>query len=257
MILRALPALLVLAAVGCAVDATEDVRQARAAKVVGDTNELVAVAADGSNLAPKYRRTLDAFGLMRFDDGRNHCTVTHVGGGVVVTAGHCFDAPRTRTDDVACPDAGTRGYAIAWGYRQDREPYLTSTCERILSMQHTGDTDYAIFRVSPAPVAAVRPELTARPKLGATVTIFSHPSHRPLEWSQTCTVQPLPVDASIGGSEFLHECDTEPASSGATVLDDATLAVVGIHDGAWHDKNYATYLADTPLRELLGALGTH
>ena len=108
-------------------------------------------------------------------------------------------------------------------------------------------------------VAAVRPDLENRPAVGATITIFSYPSHRPLEWSQTCKVEPVPASdgGSTGTSEFLHECDTQPASSGATVLDDATLAVVGIHDGAWKGVNYATYLADTPLADFLGPLRSH
>jgi hypothetical protein len=243
--LRALPLLLLL---GCAAEASDDVRQARAAKVVG-TSELTPVAGDGSNLAARYRPTLDAFGLLAFDEGRNHCTVTHVGGGIVLTAGHCFDAGATRADDVACP----AGYALEWGLRVDRAAYLTSSCERILAMQHTGDIDYAILRVSPVPAAAVRPDLASRPATGTSITVFSYPSHRPLEWSQTCKVEAVPSadGGAAGANEFLHECDTQPASSGATVLDDATLAVVGIHDGAWKGVNYATYLADTPLAELL------
>lgn len=250
MTVRATRILALLAAAGCSArGGAELVEQDRAETVVGQ-NDLRPVAADGSNLEARYRGALDAFGLMRFDDGRNHCTVTHVGGGLVVTAGHCFDAPRTRTDDLACP----AGYSIAWGYREGREPYLTSSCERILAEQHTGQIDYAIFRVSPAPTTAVRADLRGRPELGRAITVFSHPSHRPLEWSGTCQVGAVPPsDAGLVSHEFLHECDTEPSSSGATVLDDVTLAVVGIHDGAWHGVNYATYLADTPLVELLGA----
>lgn len=234
-------------AVGCA-GAADNAADQRAAQVVG-TSDLVPVAADGSNIPAPYRRTLDAFGMMEFDGGRNHCTVTHVGGGVVLTAGHCFDATAARTDDVACPV----GYSMAWGYRVDRAPYLTSSCDRILAMQHTGDLDYAILRVSPVPAVALRPNLATKPAIGTTITVFSHPAHLPLEWSQTCKVEPvIATDGGAAGrSELRHECDTAPASSGATVLDDSTLEVVGIHDGAWHGANYATYLLDTPLAELL------
>lgn len=243
--------LVVLLAVGCSSSIPENASEQRAPQVVG-TNDLVPVAADGANVPEKYRQTLDAFGMMEFDAGRNHCTVTHVGGGVVITAGHCFDAPAARTDDVTCPD----GYSIVWGYRVDHPAYLTSSCDRVLAMQHTGDIDYAIVRVSPMPPAAVRPNLSMHPKLGAAITVFSHPAHLPLEWSQTCTVEPVTATdgGAAGRNEFRHECDTEPASSGAAVLDDATLEVVGIHDGAWHGANYATYLADTPLAEFLGPL---
>ena len=53
---------------------------------------------------------------------------------------------------------------------------------------------------------------------------------------------------------FSHQCDTDPGSSGATVLDDTSLKVIGIHDGGIAPWNYATYLADTPLGEVLATL---
>jgi len=64
------------------------------------------------------------------------------------------------------------------------------------------------------------------------------------------------------GIPALHQCDTEPGSGGAALLDDETLKVVGVHGGGeiteftgpqqFTGWNFATYLADLPLpKELL------
>src|SRR5690606_38023437 len=90
----------------------------------------------------------------------------------------------------------------------------------------------------------------ARPPVDTTITIFGHPQGRPLEWSQTCLLKP----ASAGGwgvDHFSHQCDTEPGSSGSSVLDDEPSKVIGIHDGGTTRWNYATYLANTPIAEFV------
>lgn len=242
--LYAVPFLFPLAMVGCAADARDEaVGEDRAPKIIG-ASDLTPVLQDGANIPSKYAKTIDAFGLIEFE-GSNHCTATHVGGGVVLTAGHCFHAPATRKDDFACP-----GYKIFWGYRADKQPYLTSTCSRVLAAETNRDRDYGIFRVSPVPPTSVKPNLGQRPMVGTSITIFSHPYHRPLEWSKTCTI----AEASMGGygrGQFSHQCDTEPASSGATILDDTTLEVIGIHDGGRVPWNVGTFLSEAPLSEFL------
>lgn len=210
-------------------------------KIIGD-NDLVPVAQDGSNIPERYRGLIDAFGEISMG-----CTATHLGDGLVLTAGHCFDAPATRTEHLDCA-----GITVDWGVRAGAAGYLTSRCEDVLVAELNGDRDYAIFRVSPAPTAKVEVAATSQPALGSSLTIFSHPQLRPLEWSQTCTLQGAD-NAGRGVDEFSHQCDTEPGSSGAAILSDVTLAVVGIHDGGRAPWNYGTYLSQTPLSELLGA----
>lgn len=227
---------------GCSAAAGDDVGEDTAAKVIG-ASELTPVTDDGANLPAKYAPLLDAFGLLEISP-TNHCTATHLGNGIVVTAGHCFDAPATETRDLACP-----AYTIRWGYRVDRAPYLASTCTRVLAAETNRQRDYVLFTVSPVPRAFVRAALGRSPAVGTALTVFSHPSHRPLEWSRTCTL----AASTTAPTEFFHGCDTEPASSGATVLDDTTLEVIGIHDGAQGAANYGTYLDATPLAQLLGA----
>ncbi|MFO0676480.1 MAG: trypsin-like peptidase domain-containing protein [Polyangiaceae bacterium] len=208
-------------------------------KIIG-TNDLTVVRNDGANLPAKYRDLVDAFGLISMG-----CTATHIGNGIVLTAGHCFNAPSTRRNNVACSES------IQWGLRVDKAAYMTSRCQTILAYETNDDRDYAILRVSPAPTPKIDVDLSGRPATNTTLTIFGHPQARPLEWSQTCPLKPGST-GNWGADQFSHQCDTEPGNSGSTVLADDTLRIVGIHDGGLDPWNYGTYLVDTPIAEFVG-----
>ncbi len=115
-----------------------------------------------------------------------------------------------------------------------------------------GTNDFVVVKVSPVPPVAIAVDYAARPAIDTTLTIFSHPRSRPLEWSQTCLLKPA-SSGGWGADQFSHQCDTDPGSSGATILNDASLAVIGIHDGGTYSWNYGTFLSDTPLAEILAA----
>jgi len=209
-------------------------------KIIG-TNELTPVLKDGANIPAKYGPLIDAFGKISMG-----CTATHIGNSLVLTAGHCFEAPEKRINNKPCA-----GVTVDWGYRKDKAAYLKSKCLMVLAAELNDNRDYAIFRVDQAPTAKVEIDLSAKAKTGSTLTIFGHPQLRPLEWSQTCTLE----DASRGGwgtDEFSHQCDTEPGNSGSTIIDDNSLKVVGIHDGGRIPWNYGTFLVNTPLAEFVG-----
>lgn len=210
-------------------------------KIIG-SNDLVRVDASGSNIPAKYRAMLDAFGRMSMG-----CTATHIGNGLVLSAGHCFNGGATRIDNAACS-----GTTVSWGLRGGKAPYLVSRCTKILSYQRSDRADYAIFQVSPAPAAKVEVDLSAGSKIGTTVTIFGHPQGRPLEWSQTCPLLSASASTGFGGLDFVHQCDTEPGNSGSTIIDNRTMKVVAIHDGGVVPYNYGTLLSSTPLRSYLG-----
>jgi len=228
---------------GCAVsmgdggdgDEAERVARVSSGQIVG-TNDFVVVTGDGANVPAKYRPLLDAFGVMSVG-----CTATHVGNGIAVTAGHCFSLG-ARVNNRSCTGS------VAWGTRKDKASYLRSSCTTILAGEVSGNRDWAIFRVSPAPPVSVEVDLGARTPHGTPLTIFGHPQTRPLEWSKTC-----PLVQTGSGPSFNHECDTEPGNSGSSILDDSTLKVVGIHDGAVGAQNYATYIADTPIAQFVSA----
>jgi hypothetical protein len=215
--------------------------------VIIGSNDLVSVAADGANVPARYRPLLEGFGRLLIPGSTPGsyalCTATHLGGGLVVTAGHCFSAPANRVDNVACS-----GVQVQWGYRTGKNPTLTSSCTTILAMETNNSRDYAFFKVNTAPSVALAFD-TSSPSAGTGLTIFSHPGGRPLEWSKTCSLISQPAD------HFGYQCDTQGGSSGAAVLRDDTLAVVGIHWGGGGDQNSATYLGKTATDKLGGGGG--
>jgi V8-like Glu-specific endopeptidase len=228
-------------AAGCANadagDGGENTNEVGQAKIIGK-NDLTPVLKDGANIPAKYGRLVDTFGILSMG-----CSATHIGNGLVLTAGHCFHATSTRKDNVACP-----GVNVKWGFRKDKAPYMTSTCSVVLAMEQSSARDYAIFKVEPVPPVAVEIDDSARPAVDTSLTIFGHPQLRPLEWSKVCLLKP----SSAGGwglDQFSHQCDTEPGNSGSSILDDSSLKVVGIHDGGNTQWNYGTYLYNTPIAE--------
>src|SRR6187402_1012449 len=75
-------------------------------KIIG-TNDLTPVKQDGANIPAKYKALVDAFGVLSVG-----CTATHLGDGIVISAGHCFGATSTRKNNVPCT-----GKTVKWGVR--------------------------------------------------------------------------------------------------------------------------------------------
>ena len=211
-------------------------------KIIGK-NDLIPVLNYGSNIPAKYAPIIDAIGKMSMG-----CTATHIGQGLVLSAGHCFRAPKQRTP-LPCD-----GITVEWGLRQDAPPYLTSKCTEVVAARASYEEDYSIFRVEPIPSAYVDFDFDERPAVGSSITQFGHPRARPLEWSQLCALQ-TSAKGGWGSKQFSHDCDSEPCSSGAALIDDTSLKIVGIHDGGLDDWNYGTFIKDTPLREFIGRGG--
>jgi hypothetical protein len=228
-------------------DFTDQPLASASSGVIIGSNDLLPVSADGGNVPERYRPLLEGFGRLLIPGSQPGsyalCTATHIGNGLVVTAGHCFGAPANRVDNVACS-----GVKVQWGYRVGKNATLTSSCTTILAMETNNTRDYAIFKVDTAPSVTLAID-TSLPAKGTGLTIFSHPGGRPLEWSKTCSLIPQ------GGDHFGYQCDTQGGSSGASVLRDDTLAVVGIHWGGGGDQNSATFLGKTATDKLGGGGG--
>lgn len=185
-----------------------------------------------------YASLFDAFAIL----APLVCTATHLGNGVVITAGHCFEEKpadgvpnyaRVLDDDgcLARVDGFQEKVTMRWGYRYGHKPYLKSECARVVAREWTIERDFAVMLIAPnqgqLPRATVEPEL-ADPVKGSDITMFSHPNTASLRWSGVCKLgQPdsetLPY--------FLHRCSTDGGSSGAAVIDTTTRKVVGIHLG--------------------------
>lgn len=218
-------------------------------KIIGK-NDLIAVNANATNIPAKFKSLVNAFGKIGMG-----CTATHIGDGYVLTAGHCFWAGSTPIENQNCPGAENE---IEWGYREGRRPYMVSKCQKIIIAQRTEKMDYALIKVSPIPRVAIKADLEKRANVGEKVTIFSHPDELPLRWSQYCKIQKV-KNSDFDQALIHHICDTNPGSSGATIISFNTSKVVGIHDGGrlYDDGgglNYGTYIYDTPLKKIIEQL---
>lgn len=212
-------------------------------KIIGE-NDLVAVNADGSNIPLKYKKLIDAFGLINIS-----CTATHIGNGYVLTAGHCFWVGTDLSKDLPCNDI-----TIEWGSREGISPYLKSTCENIVFAQRNSVIDFAILKVYPFPEVAIDIDLSRKAAVGDSVTIFSHPEDLSLRWSKTCIVESQ-LDPVFSSEALQHKCDTNPGSSGATIIDAETNKIVGIHNGGRSEMNYGTFLTNPVVVNALNELG--
>lgn len=245
-------------------------------KIIG-SKELIFVNKEKTNIPFKFRNVVDSTGLM--DVG---CTVTHLGGGYAVTAGHCIwtkffqEIPETPFVDLPCADDQGHQFEIWWGYRgaDGDKPAGKGLCERIVYAQVTRFYDFAILKVSNPPKAKVFVDLEHQVEFGRRITIFSHADSLPLQWSKNCSVKRI-ITAGVNTKSIMHQCDTKPGSSGAAIIDMETLKIVGLHNGGiFFDEfkdppppslfdpeaekmgiNYGTYVTDSPLKEILKKLG--
>ena len=228
----------VLVTTGCGSD--ENSRQDSDLNKIIGTNGLVPVNASASNLPQQLRRYADGIGLISVG-----CTGTHIGDGLVLTAGHCFTTGQARRQtDIKC---GRNPIRVSWGFRRGVRPYLVSRCKRILVLELSANRDYAVFQVDVAPPVAVPVAISNRVRSRQAVTLMTHPSSRALEWSQNCQVAGSARVGGAGTGHFTYNCDTEPGSSGAAVMNASTGEIVGVHNGAGGSAepfNYATYVTE-------------
>lgn len=225
--------------------------QSSTRSIVG-ANDLQPVSTDLANLPENLRPLADAIGL--FGIG---CTGTHIGDGIVVTAGHCFQnllihENSVAIDGVSCRNFEPKNTDIGWGFRSlnpEGENVFTSVshCVEVIHAEWNGQKDYAIVRVDQAPTASIPMDFATHISMNQEITLLSHPNGRPLEWSQTCrTTSPEIVSSLNPDTRFIYTCDTEPGSSGAAVIDMNTRHIIGIHNGGTIDDkgepwNYATF----------------
>ncbi|MFK7824322.1 MAG: serine protease [Oligoflexales bacterium] len=182
-------------------------------RIIGD-NDLEQVVMGSDNVT-----LVRAIGRMRLG-----CTVTHIGGGIGITAGHCFSRSFFEGIQRNKP-CNVERFNMVWGLVKGNETPLVGKCEEIIAFEYSQLRDYAFVRVDPAPEAYLQLSL-ALPQVGDPISIYSHPRKRPLEWSNYCYVDYVYRDQMDG--LIAYRCDTEIGSSGAPIVNELQ-EIIGIH----------------------------
>jgi hypothetical protein len=222
-------------------------------KIIGE-NDLTPVEQDASNLPERLRPLIPAIGMLEAG-----CTVTHIGNGLVVTAGHCIPKPRLPMD--GCLGDKYPRMNVRWNYlgTSERADDSRSFCLRLLQSELSNAHDFALLLVDNPPTAFVDVELNKRPPDGSQITLFGFPRKRPMEWSKFCVVVPFPenfmpeLSARERKNLFAHQCDTEQGNSGSPLIDLKTLELVGIHHGGYEPWNTATWVPASAISRAIRA----
>ena len=111
-----------------------------------------------SDLLPS--KVLNAIGRMELG-----CTVTHIGGGFGITAGHCFSNPYLPgrygfffEKDVSCnyiSGQDSSKYDVSFGVRGSSLGNVKGHCEKIIIAEYSSQLDFAIIKLSKAPIEAI------------------------------------------------------------------------------------------------------
>lgn len=200
-------------------------------KIIGE-NDLTPVALGGENLPIELRPFVKAIGQLNVG-----CTATHIGKGLVLTAGHCVSTS-PRSSSKSC-----RSLGVVWGNTGGNKNLTVSKCLEVAARTYNAHTDFAVLRVANPPDTFIEVDLEPQPSaLNSNITMLSFPRMRPLEWSGRCAVSQY-NDNSVAWKKFLHSCDSESGSSGAVLINTSSLKVMGVHGGASNELNYGMYTA--------------
>lgn len=174
------------------------------------------------------------------------CTATHVGGGYLVTAGHCvINAKGITTTNRAAQSLWVYGYDI-----QEQRPTEVGVRAQVITHEYRAGFDSAVLYAEslagqPAlPVDYESWSVGGPLRLSGTtqVQIIGLSSSR-LGYSSRCNAEASSSVPNGPPTMFLHDCDTEAGDSGAPLLRNGR--VVGIHAGSFREvtdrgpRNYA------------------
>lgn len=201
----------------------------------------VEVDAEASRVPSEFLPLIEAIGL--FGD---NCTVTHVGDGVAITAGHCLTRSSKPLGKHSCGDI-----EIRWGERKDRKAPSESKCTEVLAEHTNNDIDYAFVRVEPVPEAKIPLNLETKAEDGEKISMFGYPEDGRLFWTRECEKQPRGSSHIPGIHKFKYMCDTDGGMSGSAIIETKSLTIIGIHNGGNSAWSFGSNLLDTPIVEVL------
>lgn len=246
-------------------------------RIIGHSDFLPVYENEGSlepakRLPDVLRRAIGAFGYITVG-----CTGTHIGGGIVLTAGHCIMGGPSDAiiEQGQCPD----DFSIRWNYIYKKptgtgilpapvssKKWVESDCVRVEYAEWSTVRDIAVVRFDSPPSISMGFNADAQAPVGTLITLLSFPEAQPLTWTPRCEIS---VASNVSwmnldpNSCFTHQCDTLTGSSGAAVIRLDTWEIIGIHDGGRitekrngmdYGWNYGTFLLDSKVRSVLTSL---
>jgi hypothetical protein len=214
-------------------------------------DDRVAITVKKDNLPPGYGDLVDAVRVFRFQDktwangGRfPFCTGFHVGDGIVVTAGHCFQGNNFENKPpleelILKKSVIYSDFNYIVGGKPERSQikkiiysrmnYLSPEEEK-LSLERNSLFDFAFVEISPIPKTKLKLRRGPRPHVGSKISIIGADKGRTLRWSGFCNIRDPrdPEFRTVKRSRLNHLCDLEPGSSGSPTILDETKEVIGI-----------------------------
>jgi V8-like Glu-specific endopeptidase len=212
-------------------------------QIVIGKDDRVGVSIKKDNLPPGYGPLVDAVGVIRqqnkkWANGASTpvCTAFHIGGGIVVTAGHCLvgTAPKEPPLVNIAPRKGV--------LFTDFNYFAGGTVQRsqILNMIYVRNTrnqdgiDVGLFEISNPPKAALRLNRGPRPPVGTKISMIASNEGSTLMWSGFCELHNRIYSSDLPEFEFelkrqfAYKCDVSPGASGAPIIQDSDKSVVGV-----------------------------
>ena len=214
-------------------------------------DDRVAISVKKDNIPPGYGDLVDAVGVFRFQDkswangaSLPFCTGFHVGDGIVVSAGHCFQGDNFENDPpleelVLKKTVAYTDFNYIVGGKVARSQIKKIIYSRMNHGKkdekgHQGreaSLDFAFVEITSPPKAKLKLHRGPRPPSGSKISIMSGDKKGgTLRWSGFCNIRDLRDPGSkITPIGFYHLCDTEPGASGAPIILEQTREVTGIH----------------------------
>lgn len=164
--------------------------------------------------------------------GNFGCTGTLIGVNCVISAGHCGSFFRYAEFNV--PMSTEKGKPVA-AAEEDRYPV-----EEVLGRSNGGDgRDWAVIRLGPNPITGELPgrrqgflEVSFDPPHENTfvrITGYGTDSKRPTHTGAQQTATGYITGVHESSATLSYSVDTEPGNSGASIVDETTGKVIGVH----------------------------
>lgn len=166
------------------------------------------------------------------------CTVTHIGQGLGITAGHCFNAPA----HLASIGIKLSPIPVHWGWSGGEKSQTTSSITEILAFEFNEVADWAIVRLYNPPTEFVQLDSQKPLKPTEKLTFFGYPGKSALTHFGLCQ-----VDQSILTGRLVYSCErrSEGGTSGSALMDVQTGKVVGVHNGSLSELEAPRYGTST------------